>query len=254
MATAPSSTAVPQARAHQGDQPATAAAVRRSGDGTTSARDQLLLRALALFADRGFAKTSTRDIAQAAGVNLAAIRYYFGDKAGLYRAVFTEPFGDPGESIARYDHDGLTLRQSLEGFFATFLEPMKQGAVAQQCMRLHLRELLEPTGLFAHELEHSIRPAHAALTRVLRRHLGLARDDDELHRLAFTLAGMAMHLFVGRDIVDALRPALLRTDRAIDRWALRLADFGCALVAAEAARRGVAMPILPAAATATAAP
>ena len=45
---------------------------------------QLLLSALKLFAEKGFAKTSTREMAQAAGANLAAISDYFGDKAGLY--------------------------------------------------------------------------------------------------------------------------------------------------------------------------
>ena len=52
------------------------------------ARHQLLAAALRLFADHGFAKTSVHDIAQAAGANVEAIRYSFGDKAGLYRATF----------------------------------------------------------------------------------------------------------------------------------------------------------------------
>ena len=59
------------------------------------ARSRLLNCALQLFSEKGFAKTSTREIAQAADANIAAIAYYFGDKAGLYRAVFTEPLGSP---------------------------------------------------------------------------------------------------------------------------------------------------------------
>jgi len=41
-----------------------------------------------LFADRGFAGTSVRDIAEAAGVNLAMISYYFGSKEKLMEAMF----------------------------------------------------------------------------------------------------------------------------------------------------------------------
>src|SRR4051812_24260225 len=41
-----------------------------------------------LFADKGFAGTSVRDIAEAAGVNLAMISYYFGSKEKLMEAMF----------------------------------------------------------------------------------------------------------------------------------------------------------------------
>jgi hypothetical protein len=61
------------------------------------ARNRLLDAALALFAEKGFAKTSTREIALAAQVNIASISYYFGDKAGLYRAVFTDPRCNPND-------------------------------------------------------------------------------------------------------------------------------------------------------------
>jgi TetR/AcrR family transcriptional regulator, regulator of cefoperazone and chloramphenicol sensitivity len=50
-------------------------------------RRRILDTALALFAAEGFSGTSTREIAEGAGVNLPAIQYYFGSKEGLYRAV-----------------------------------------------------------------------------------------------------------------------------------------------------------------------
>ncbi|WP_035055192.1 TetR/AcrR family transcriptional regulator [Andreprevotia chitinilytica] len=48
-----------------------------------------------LFIEHGFDGTSMRMITQSAGVNIAAVNYYFGSKDGLYRSVFerrTEPF------------------------------------------------------------------------------------------------------------------------------------------------------------------
>ena len=53
-------------------------------------RGRLLHAGLRLFAQHGFSKTSTREIAEAAGTNVAAISYYFGDKAQLQEAVVTE--------------------------------------------------------------------------------------------------------------------------------------------------------------------
>ncbi|SFC29915.1 transcriptional regulator, TetR family [Polaromonas sp. OV174] len=209
---------------------------RQRSDGA-HARTQLLHTALRLFAEQGFAKTSIREIAQAAGANVAAISYYFGDKAGLYRAVFSEPIGSARDDIALYDQPGFTLRQSLQGFFAGFLEPMRQGELVQLCTRLHFREMLEPTGLWAEEVDQGIKPAHAALVAVLCRHLALEQADDDVHRLAFSITGLAVQLFISRDVVELIRPELFGTPQAIDCWAARLVDYAQAMVASEALRR-----------------
>jgi DNA-binding transcriptional regulator YbjK len=63
------------------------------------ARHRLLHTALRLFAQKGFAKTSTREIAREAEVNISAISYYFGDKEGLYAATFCEPMGGDASDL-----------------------------------------------------------------------------------------------------------------------------------------------------------
>lgn len=54
------------------------------------ARRRILAAALRAFAEKGFKAATTRDIAQAAGVNLPALKYYFGGKQGLYLACAEE--------------------------------------------------------------------------------------------------------------------------------------------------------------------
>lgn len=210
--------------------------VRKPRADGAEARERLLHIALRLFAEKGYAKTSTREIAQASGANLSAIKYYFGDKAGLYRAVFIEPMHCPSDDTAWFDQPDLSLRQSLHGFLAGFLEQMKQGELMQLCTRLHYREMLEPTGLWAEKIDNGIKPSHAALIALLCRHLGLTEADDDLHRLAFSIAGLALHMFVTRDVIDAIRPQLLASPAALDQWATQLADYAEAMVAVEAAR------------------
>ena len=207
------------------------------------ARERLLQAGLRLFALQGYAKTSTRELAEAAQVNVAAISYYFGDKAGLYRAVFFEPMGGaPSAEDTRFADPTLSLDQALRGFYAAFLEPFRRGPQVRLCTKLHFRELLEPTGLWDEHLAHGIRPLHDALVRVLCRHLGSAETDADLLRLAVALAGLGVHLHVGHDVNEQLAPGLMDGADALDLWSDRLVRFGCAMVQAEAMRRGLPRP------------
>ena len=222
--------------------PATDEGRKARSDGVQS-RERLLLAAMRLFAEQGFAKTSTREIALAAGTNVASISYYFGDKAGLYRAAFTEPGPHGRDEIAAFTDPDASLRDALRAFYGQLLGPLKQGDLARLCMRLWYREMLEPTGLWRDEINNDIKPAHAGLMLVLGRHLGVSdMDDDELARLAFCVVGQAVHLMVGRDVIDQIRPQLLATDAAIDLWMDRLVDYAEAMVAAEQARRAALAP------------
>jgi TetR/AcrR family transcriptional regulator, regulator of cefoperazone and chloramphenicol sensitivity len=203
------------------------------------ARARLLQAGLRLFAAQGYSKTSTRELAEAASVNVASISYYFGDKAGLYRAVFEEPMGPPEADIARYADPALTLAQALHGFYAGFIEPLRQGDDARLCMKLHFREMLEPTGLYDPIAAHGIKPMHDALVALLVRHLALPGPDLELERLAVCIAGLGVHLHTARDVIDELVPALTDSPEALDRWGERLVMFARAMVRAEAQARGI---------------
>ncbi|MBC7452255.1 MAG: CerR family C-terminal domain-containing protein [Massilia sp.] len=205
-------------------------------DGVQS-RERLLLAAMRLFAEQGFAKTSTREIALAAGVNIASISYYFRDKAGLYRAAFTEPAPHTREDIAAFTDPNATLREALAAFYGQLLAPLKQGDLARLCMRLWFREMLEPTGLWHEEIDNGIRPAHAGLMLLLGRHMGIEdTDNDDLARLAFSVVGLALQMMVTREVIDKIRPQLLDTGAAIDTWIARLVDYAEAMVKAEQAR------------------
>ncbi len=200
------------------------------------ARARLLNAALRLFAEKGFANTSTRELATAAGVNIAAISYYFGDKAGLYRAAYTEPMGTCSDMVV-CNISEISLEQALRMMLTQIIEPMKLGDLVQLCTRLHFREMLEPTGLWAEEIDNGIRPAQVALVLVLCKHLGLTEPDDDVHRLAFSIVGLAIHLFVGRDVVQAIQPQLLASPAAIDTYTERLLSYGLAMVDCEKTRR-----------------
>jgi AcrR family transcriptional regulator len=204
------------------------------------ARLRLLDAGLALFAEKGFAETSTREIAQLAQVNVAAISYYFGDKEGLYRAVFTDPRNNPHldtKVMAKPPADiQTTLRFLLSGLAAS----LKQGALTKQCMKLHFRELLQPTGVWQEEIDNNIKPNHQALVQALCQHLKLKQPDDDVHRLAFSITGLGIMLHVGHDVVTTIRPKLIGGSEAIDLYVERILSYARAMVEAEAQRRSAA--------------
>jgi len=201
-------------------------------DGEQS-RERLLHAAMRLFAAQGFSKTSTREIAQAASANVAAISYYFGDKAGLYQACFSFMCQPEPDKIALFAQPHFTLRQTLEGYYRQMLAPLLAGEDAQLFLRLFYREMLEPTGLWQQEIDNNIKPEHQALVGALSRHLGLEQPTDDVHRLAYALAGMAVQIMVGRDIIATITPHLLATPEAIETWGQYLVGFAEAMVLAE---------------------
>jgi hypothetical protein len=93
---------------------------------------------------------------------------------------------------------------------------------------------------------------HEALLAVLCRHLGLAQLDDEVQRLAVCLTGLAVHLHVGRDVIDTLAPQLNRSADSAAAWSDCLLRQGLAMVDHERLRRLV--PRAGALAVASAAP
>jgi AcrR family transcriptional regulator len=73
---------------------------------------QIMEAAERLFADKGFAGSSVRDIAEAAGVNLAMISYYFGSKEKLMEAMF--------------QHRGQYFKIQLESILHSDMKPMQK--------------------------------------------------------------------------------------------------------------------------------
>ena len=83
-------------------------------DGTAVKR-LLLESGIALFAEKGYASTSVREIVERAGVTKPALYYYFQSKEGMFRAILnwaseqlesmlTDVLESPGTALDRFVH------------------------------------------------------------------------------------------------------------------------------------------------------
>ncbi|MFQ6327637.1 TetR/AcrR family transcriptional regulator [Nocardia sp. CWNU-33] len=109
-------------------------------------REELLTAARTCLYQRGFAATTARDIADSAGVSLAAIGYHFGSKDRLISEAITEAIGDgiddELENLIRTVGAGRSLAESFAatwaGIGAIFLRN-KEGIVAsaENIIRVH---------------------------------------------------------------------------------------------------------------------
>ncbi|MFJ7249193.1 TetR/AcrR family transcriptional regulator [Kitasatospora sp. NPDC098652] len=62
-------------------------------------REDLMAGAKHCLYERGYGRTTARDIANASGVSLAAIGYHFGSKDALLNAAMIEAIGEMGEAL-----------------------------------------------------------------------------------------------------------------------------------------------------------
>ena len=92
----------------------------------SGSKDKLLRGALSCMAEKGFAATSSRDIARAAGANVASINYHFGSKEALVNEALGQCFGmwnqrveeafDAAAGLGPSDQLRAILRAAIDSF------------------------------------------------------------------------------------------------------------------------------------------
>lgn len=203
------------------------------------ARMHLLQTALTLFAQKGFHATSIRELCQTAQVNLSSIKYYFGDKAGLYREVLLWAFSQMAESFGQLDQESLSLDQALLQVVQPLLQPADQPEqpLDMLLMRLYLFEMIQPSSMLPDILLQTVAPVHQAFCRVLARHCGAHEIDAGIHQLAFAIGAMAHDYCMSRDWMQTLAPSVFAAPDANAQIAQRLLGYAHALIAHERSRR-----------------
>jgi len=122
-------------------------------------RERLLEAAVDVFGKHGFEAATTRMIANEAGVNIAAIPYYFNGKEGLYNAAVTHivekieanagaAFREMGELASGKNLSRKSAADGLENLLGTVIAFMVGSPEAPRVARILLREQIDPSSAY----------------------------------------------------------------------------------------------------------
>ena len=147
-----------------------------------------------LFAEKGLDGASTREITDAAGVNLASVNYYFGSKEGLISAVFHRHFNPLNEErLAMLDSVEQAAGNgppALEAVLEAFIRPAVTREHNSRFTLLMGRCMSEP----ARYVEAHIRPHFESMMQRFDASLARALPDrsrDEIFwKMIFTIGAL----------------------------------------------------------------
>jgi TetR/AcrR family transcriptional regulator, regulator of cefoperazone and chloramphenicol sensitivity len=176
------------------------------------ARARLLDAAAEIFGTYNLEGATTRQLAERAEVNQAAIPYYFGGKEGLYLATIEHFFSvhapKIGSVVAEIESrltaknidrgEALDLLKTLLG---TMLEVLLRQQTNRSFGRIIIREQMQPTKAFDLIYERVIRHVHQTISALLAILLEREPDDRRVIFRAQMIVGQILVFLAGRETI-----------------------------------------------------
>jgi AcrR family transcriptional regulator len=175
------------------------------------ARERLLEGAIDTFGRHGYEAATTRMIAAEAGVNIAAIPYYFGGKEGLYRAVISRivdivraESGGILENLEtlswRSDNERDLALSKLQHLIEKLISLVIGSAQGERIARIILREQMYPSS--AYDLIYSgfMEPILETITALVMAASGESSERRAKLR-ALTIIGQVLVFRVARETI-----------------------------------------------------
>jgi AcrR family transcriptional regulator len=173
-------------------------------------RLQILAIAVSLFSNRGFRGTTTKEIAQSAGVSEAMVFRHFATKEELYAAILDHKACSGGKfEPAEMAADGIARKDDRAVFESLALGALQHHENDPDFQRLLLHAALEKHELAQMFFDEFVRRVYEFLGRYLRerqREGALIEMDPAIVVRAFV--GMVMHHSLNNNLWDPKRRLL----------------------------------------------
>ena len=208
-----------------------------------SAKEKVLDAAGEVFGRMGYKAATIREICRAAGVNVAAINYYFGGKEKLYRTVVTDLIS---QTFARYPIDAqvnaqssaqVRLRAFIHGALRRLLSPGGLSGYPGKG-QLVARELADPSPFMDDMVDQFIRPTAIVLSGIIVELLGSEAPTPTIMRCQVSVIGQCFHYAMARPIVTRLVAMDYSDATIIDELTDHITCFSLAGI--ESVRRSIA--------------
>ncbi len=187
---------------------------RARRDDGASTKAQLLEAAGEVFAEKGFERTTGKEISERAGSSSAAVNYYYGGMEALYGEVLVEAHRrligyEQLAAVVSGDGDPKQkLRKVIELMARTIVSP----GTSSWAMRVLSREILMPSPTFQVLWDRELMPKRRLFREIIGAILGLPHDHPAVMRCGLTTMAPFLLLFLGdRKMVDVAFPTI-RTD------------------------------------------
>lgn len=148
---------------------------RENGDATTA---KIIEAAGRLFAERGYAETTNKDIAKRAKVSLTSINYHFGSREVLYETVIRHVSENILEAdfIKRLENNpepAWDKLNSIIGYITNYEDD-------EWWVKLWARETVMPSSLWFKMCRDDMIPKLTVILDILSEATGIPKDDPEL--------------------------------------------------------------------------
>ena len=174
-------------------------------------RERLVQAGLVLFGRHGFDGVTTRALAEAAGVNLAAIPYHFGGKEGVYAAVAEHVVNTCGtemlDVIAEVLPQGKRpstppeATQRLKTLITGVIRVITRSPTRTLYGSFIVREQLQPGAAFELLYERMFRQVHGAAAELVGIIQGAPADAPHTIMQAHACLGMALSFGANREVI-----------------------------------------------------
>lgn len=192
-----------------------------------STKERLIEAAGPVFAEKGYRDATVAEICEAAGANIAAVNYHFGDKESLYDAVWHHAFNI---TSATYPIDGsLPENPVLADYIYTYANAILHRIFSDDSAglfpKLLHQEMSQPTLALERIADEALKPQAQFLGIRVHAELGGHLEEEQIRLCMHSIIGQCAFYNFGRTLRERVIGKNTLSEEEIEQIARHIACF-----------------------------